>query len=146
MERRWSWLYSVKSLLETPNVFGLWWTGSVGRITSNCPASSHCWRLQMFLACDGQGVLVELRQIAHGIVQRIQRRCNQFGAEGVINANENKNAKFWKFWLVWTSFAITDACPSWKIQEFNNNNHVRPTTTTTPTTTTVTTTTTANPP
>lgn len=32
--------------------------------------------------CDGQGVVVELRQIALGMVQEMQRRCAQCGGEG----------------------------------------------------------------
>jgi len=33
-------------------------------------------------ACDGQGVVVELRQIALGMVQQVQRRCTQCNGEG----------------------------------------------------------------
>jgi DnaJ family protein A protein 2 len=36
----------------------------------------------MCMACDGQGVVVELRQIALGMVQQIQRKCNDCGGEG----------------------------------------------------------------
>ena len=32
--------------------------------------------------CDGNGVVVELRQIAMGMVQQIQRRCNDCGGQG----------------------------------------------------------------
>ena len=32
--------------------------------------------------CDGQGVVVELRQIALGMVQQMQRRCGECGGEG----------------------------------------------------------------
>ena len=32
--------------------------------------------------CDGQGVVVELRQIALGMVQQVQRRCGECGGEG----------------------------------------------------------------
>jgi len=33
-------------------------------------------------SCDGQGVVIELRQIALGMVQQIQRRCTDCGGEG----------------------------------------------------------------
>jgi len=33
-------------------------------------------------ACDGQGVVVELRQIALGMVQQVQRRCTSCSGEG----------------------------------------------------------------
>jgi len=33
-------------------------------------------------ACEGQGVVVELRQIALGMVQQVQRRCTQCNGEG----------------------------------------------------------------
>lgn len=33
-------------------------------------------------ACDGQGVVVELRQIALGMVQQVQKRCTRCGGEG----------------------------------------------------------------
>jgi DnaJ family protein A protein 2 len=36
----------------------------------------------MCSGCDGQGVVVELRQIALGMVQQMQRRCAQCGGEG----------------------------------------------------------------
>jgi len=32
--------------------------------------------------CDGQGVVIELRQIALGMVQQMQRRCSECGGEG----------------------------------------------------------------
>jgi len=37
---------------------------------------------KMCSACDGQGVVVELRQIALGMVQQLQRRCAECGGEG----------------------------------------------------------------
>lgn len=36
----------------------------------------------MCKACDGQGVVMELRQIALGMVQQIQRRCSDCGGQG----------------------------------------------------------------
>jgi DnaJ family protein A protein 2 len=36
----------------------------------------------MCTACDGQGVVVELRQIALGMVQQLQRRCTECGGQG----------------------------------------------------------------
>lgn len=35
-------------------------------------------------ACDGQGVVIELRQIALGMVQQIQRRCSECRGQGYI--------------------------------------------------------------
>lgn len=35
-------------------------------------------------ACDGQGVVVELRQIALGMVQQIQRQCSRCDGEGYV--------------------------------------------------------------
>lgn len=37
---------------------------------------------KMCTACDGQGVVVELRQIALGMVQQLQRRCGECGGQG----------------------------------------------------------------
>jgi DnaJ homolog subfamily A member 2 len=37
---------------------------------------------KMCSACDGQGVVIELRQIGLGMVQQMQRRCAQCGGEG----------------------------------------------------------------
>ncbi|KAL3763400.1 hypothetical protein ACHAWU_001973 [Discostella pseudostelligera] len=37
---------------------------------------------KMCTACDGQGVVVELRQIALGMVQQLQRRCAECGGQG----------------------------------------------------------------
>lgn len=37
---------------------------------------------KMCTACDGQGVVVELRQIALGMVQQLQRRCTECGGQG----------------------------------------------------------------
>jgi len=34
--------------------------------------------------CDGQGVQVEMRQIALGMVQQVQRRCAECNGEGYI--------------------------------------------------------------
>jgi len=35
-------------------------------------------------SCDGQGVVVELRQIALGMVQQVQRRCTECSGEGYL--------------------------------------------------------------
>ena len=37
---------------------------------------------KMCTGCDGQGVVIELRQIALGMVQQMQRRCAECGGEG----------------------------------------------------------------
>ena len=37
---------------------------------------------KMCTACDGQGVVIELRQIALGMVQQLQRRCTECGGQG----------------------------------------------------------------
>jgi DnaJ family protein A protein 2 len=37
---------------------------------------------KMCTACDGQGVVVELRQIALGMVQQLQRRCTECSGQG----------------------------------------------------------------
>eukprot|EP00571_Detonula_confervacea_P015924 CAMPEP_0172304690 /NCGR_PEP_ID=MMETSP1058-20130122/6072_1 /TAXON_ID=83371 /ORGANISM="Detonula confervacea, Strain CCMP 353" /LENGTH=414 /DNA_ID=CAMNT_0013016035 /DNA_START=62 /DNA_END=1306 /DNA_ORIENTATION=- len=37
---------------------------------------------KMCTACDGQGVVLELRQIALGMVQQLQRRCTECGGQG----------------------------------------------------------------
>ena len=37
---------------------------------------------KMCHSCDGKGVVVELRQIALGMVQQMQRRCAECGGEG----------------------------------------------------------------
>jgi DnaJ family protein A protein 2 len=39
---------------------------------------------KMCPGCDGQGAVLELRQIALGMVQQIQRRCPQCGGEGYL--------------------------------------------------------------
>lgn len=40
--------------------------------------------VKMCPACDGQGVVMELRQIALGMVQQLQRRCNQCEGTGYL--------------------------------------------------------------
>lgn len=47
---------------------------------------------KMCTACDGQGVVVELRQIALGMVQQVQRRCGECGGLGHI-ATRKKERK-----------------------------------------------------
>lgn len=47
---------------------------------------------KMCTACDGQGVVLELRQIALGMVQQIQRRCTECGGTGYI-ATRKKERK-----------------------------------------------------
>lgn len=42
--------------------------------------------------CDGQGVVIELRQIALGMVQQLQRRCTECAGTGYI-ANKKKERK-----------------------------------------------------
>ena len=39
---------------------------------------------KMCTTCDGQGMVIELRQIALGMVQQMQRRCADCGGEGYI--------------------------------------------------------------
>lgn len=41
-------------------------------------------------SCDGQGVVVELRQIALGMVQQVQRRCTTCSGEGYICKTEKE--------------------------------------------------------
>jgi DnaJ family protein A protein 2 len=38
----------------------------------------------MCQACDGQGIVMELRQIALGMVQQLQRKCTECGGQGHI--------------------------------------------------------------
>eukprot|EP00584_Thalassiosira_punctigera_P015818 CAMPEP_0172554706 /NCGR_PEP_ID=MMETSP1067-20121228/56036_1 /TAXON_ID=265564 ORGANISM="Thalassiosira punctigera, Strain Tpunct2005C2" /NCGR_SAMPLE_ID=MMETSP1067 /ASSEMBLY_ACC=CAM_ASM_000444 /LENGTH=414 /DNA_ID=CAMNT_0013343129 /DNA_START=58 /DNA_END=1302 /DNA_ORIENTATION=- len=47
---------------------------------------------KMCTACDGQGVVIELRQIALGMVQQLQRRCTECGGTGYI-ATRKKERK-----------------------------------------------------
>ncbi|KAL7487823.1 hypothetical protein ACHAW6_013438 [Cyclotella cf. meneghiniana] len=47
---------------------------------------------KMCTACDGQGVVVELRQIALGMVQQLQRRCTECGGQGYC-ADKRKERK-----------------------------------------------------
>mmetsp|Transcript_22526 Transcript_22526/g.36545 ORF Transcript_22526/g.36545 Transcript_22526/m.36545 type:complete len:418 (+) Transcript_22526:49-1302(+) len=47
---------------------------------------------KMCTTCDGQGVVIELRQIALGMVQQLQRRCTDCGGQGYI-ANRKKERK-----------------------------------------------------
>jgi len=47
---------------------------------------------KMCTACDGQGVVIELRQIALGMVQQLQRRCGECGGQGYI-ATRKKERK-----------------------------------------------------
>ena len=47
---------------------------------------------KMCTTCDGQGVVVELRQIALGMVQQIQRHCHDCEGEGYI-AKKKKERK-----------------------------------------------------
>ena len=47
---------------------------------------------QMCEVCDGQGVVLELRQIALGMVQQIQRRCSECRGQGYC-ANTKKERK-----------------------------------------------------
>jgi DnaJ family protein A protein 2 len=47
---------------------------------------------KMCTACDGQGVVLELRQIALGMVQQIQRRCGECNGQGYI-ATRKKERK-----------------------------------------------------
>mmetsp|Transcript_3271 Transcript_3271/g.3767 ORF Transcript_3271/g.3767 Transcript_3271/m.3767 type:complete len:411 (+) Transcript_3271:87-1319(+) len=37
---------------------------------------------KMCTGCDGQGIVVEMRQIALGMVQQVQKRCSRCGGEG----------------------------------------------------------------
>ena len=43
-------------------------------------------------ACNGQGVVMELRQIALGMVQQIQRRCSECSGQGIM-CNSKKERK-----------------------------------------------------
>mmetsp|Transcript_13748 Transcript_13748/g.23356 ORF Transcript_13748/g.23356 Transcript_13748/m.23356 type:complete len:415 (-) Transcript_13748:82-1326(-) len=47
---------------------------------------------KMCTACDGQGVVIELRQIALGMVQQLQRRCTDCGGQGYC-ATKKKERK-----------------------------------------------------
>jgi DnaJ family protein A protein 2 len=47
---------------------------------------------KMCTACDGQGVVIELRQIALGMVQQLQRRCTECGGQGYC-ADKRKERK-----------------------------------------------------
>jgi len=47
---------------------------------------------KMCTTCDGQGVVIELRQIALGMVQQVQRRCTDCGGQGYI-ATKKKERK-----------------------------------------------------
>jgi len=47
---------------------------------------------KMCTECDGQGVVIELRQIALGMVQQLQRRCTNCGGTGYI-ATRKKERK-----------------------------------------------------
>jgi len=47
---------------------------------------------KMCTACDGQGVVIELRQIALGMVQQVQRRCGECGGTG-YNFTRKKERK-----------------------------------------------------
>mmetsp|Transcript_39813 Transcript_39813/g.83700 ORF Transcript_39813/g.83700 Transcript_39813/m.83700 type:complete len:418 (+) Transcript_39813:79-1332(+) len=47
---------------------------------------------KMCTTCDGHGVVVELRQIALGMVQQLQRRCTDCGGQGYI-ATRKKERK-----------------------------------------------------
>eukprot|EP00956_Cyclotella_meneghiniana_P028790 scaffold68055_cov60-Cyclotella_meneghiniana.AAC.2 len=47
---------------------------------------------KMCSACDGQGVVIELRQIALGMVQQLQRRCTECGGQGYV-ADKRKERK-----------------------------------------------------
>jgi DnaJ family protein A protein 2 len=47
---------------------------------------------KMCTTCDGQGVVVELRQIALGMVQQLQRRCTECGGQGYC-ADKRKERK-----------------------------------------------------
>jgi DnaJ family protein A protein 2 len=47
---------------------------------------------KMCTACDGQGVVTELRQIALGMVQQLQRRCTECGGQGYC-ADKRKERK-----------------------------------------------------
>lgn len=44
------------------------------------------------MTCDGQGVVVEIRQIALGMVTQMQRKCGECGGQGVI-AKSKKERK-----------------------------------------------------
>ena len=45
---------------------------------------------KMCESCDGQGVVVELRQIALGMVQQVQKRCAVCGGEGYIGETKKE--------------------------------------------------------
>ena len=47
---------------------------------------------KMCIHCDGQGIVVELRQIALGMVQQVQRRCAECGGTG-YNCSHKKERK-----------------------------------------------------
>lgn len=47
---------------------------------------------KMCTACDGQGVVIELRQIALGMVQQLQRRCTECNGQGYV-ATRKKERK-----------------------------------------------------
>jgi len=45
---------------------------------------------KMCTACDGQGVVIELRQIALGMVQQVQKRCTVCNGEGYIGETKKE--------------------------------------------------------
>jgi len=45
---------------------------------------------QMCTACDGQGVVLELRQIALGMVQQVQKKCTVCNGEGYIGETKKE--------------------------------------------------------
>lgn len=45
---------------------------------------------KMCNSCDGQGVVLELRQIALGMVQQVQKRCSACGGEGYCGATKKE--------------------------------------------------------
>jgi len=45
---------------------------------------------KMCTVCDGTGVVVELRQIALGMVQQVQKRCSACGGEGYIGETKKE--------------------------------------------------------
>lgn len=47
---------------------------------------------KMCMTCDGQGVVVELRQIALGMVQQLQRKCGECSGQGYV-ATRKKERK-----------------------------------------------------
>jgi len=44
----------------------------------------------MCSACDGQGIVVEMRQIALGMVQQVQRKCSRCGGEGYVGETKKE--------------------------------------------------------